>query len=317
MRVLVLGANGFVGRRLVAALAASDWATPIAGVRSASKTTGIASVTLDARDQNAIEQACTTTQADAIVNCMANDADSMIKNAEALFAAAAKFSIPVVYLSSMAVYGSSTGLITESHPLQGDVGPYSEAKVRAEELAQTSGANITVFRPGCIYGSGSPQWTDRIAKLLLAKRIGDLGPAGDGCSNIVHVADVASAILAALQRPATGTRAYNLAMPNAPDWNGYFLAFARALNAVPITRIPGWRLKLETKLLAPALKISSMAIRSVPPPIPPSLARLWQQDITLDSTRATQELGVSWTSLSDGLSEASAGLSRARMRSTK
>ena len=34
-RILVLGANGYVGRRVVAALAASDWAEPVAGVRRA------------------------------------------------------------------------------------------------------------------------------------------------------------------------------------------------------------------------------------------------------------------------------------------
>ena len=32
-RVLVLGAGGFVGRHVMAALATSDWATPVAAVR--------------------------------------------------------------------------------------------------------------------------------------------------------------------------------------------------------------------------------------------------------------------------------------------
>ena len=35
MRVLVLGADGFIGGHLVGSLAASDWATPIAGGRRA------------------------------------------------------------------------------------------------------------------------------------------------------------------------------------------------------------------------------------------------------------------------------------------
>ena len=34
-KVLVLGANGFIGQRLVSALQASDWASPVAGVRGA------------------------------------------------------------------------------------------------------------------------------------------------------------------------------------------------------------------------------------------------------------------------------------------
>jgi 2-alkyl-3-oxoalkanoate reductase len=59
-------------------------------------------------------------------------------------------------------------------------------------------------------------------------------------------------------------------------------------------------LKFETKVLAPALKIAEIAARKIgvtnlPPPLPPSLARLWQQDIRLDARAAAQTLGLEWT----------------------
>jgi nucleoside-diphosphate-sugar epimerase len=313
MRVLVLGANGFVGRRVVRALATSGWATPIAGVRGAAKNSDVASVTLDATDEAALDRALVGM--DAVVNCVAGDADSIVRNAAAVLASAARAHVRVVYLSSMAVYGSATGPVNEDAPLLGDLGPYSTAKVQAEQLAMASPANVTILRPGCIYGSDSPQWTHRIARLLADHRIGDLGPAGDGCSNLVHVDDVVAAILAALRCTRTGVRAYNLAMPNAPDWNGYFLAFARVLGAVPIARIPAWRLKLETKALAIPLKlVEKVAGNALPPPIPPSLLRLWHQNIQLRSDRASSELGISWTPLATGLSEAVAGCSAWRKR---
>jgi nucleoside-diphosphate-sugar epimerase len=295
MRVLVLGADGFVGTRVVAALAASDWAAPVAGSRRA---TGSGErIVLDATDRDAVARALEGI--DAVVNCIAGDAATIENNATALFAAAGPRRI--VHLSSMAVYGSATGRLTEEAPLLADTGAYAAAKAAAE-VAAAQAANVVLLRPGCIYGAGSTQWSLRIASLLAHRRIGDLGAGGDACSNIVHVDDVVQAALLALRTGEAG-RAYNLAMPGAPDWNGYFLNFARALGTVPIRRIPGWQLKLE-KLAAIPLKLAEKATHRLPPPIPPSLIRFWRQDATLDPTRASTELGVRWTPLDAGLADA-------------
>ncbi len=123
-------------------------------------------------------------------------------------------------------------------------------------------------------------------------------------SNLVHIDDVVAAILAALRGGRTGV--FNLAMPDAPDWNEYFIRFAKALGAVPVARIPEWRLKLETKVLAPPLKILEIAMpgKALPPPIPASLARLWRQDIRISSELASTELGIVWRPLAEGLQDA-------------
>jgi nucleoside-diphosphate-sugar epimerase len=290
----------------MAALAASDWATPVAGVRR--KVAG-EHVILDATSMDDLHNAMKGVQ--AVVNCMTGDADAIAANAAALFTAADKTGVHVVYLSSMAVYGSATGLIAEDAPLLGDVGPYSAAKVQAEEMALACRARVTVFRPGIIYGSGSPQWTERIAVLLKEHRIGDMGAAGDGCCNLVHVLDVVKAILAAVkQDDERGHHAFNLSMPDAPDWNGYFIAMAKAMGAVPVRRVTARRLKVETKLLAIPLKLGEKLLgKLLPPAITPSLARAWRQDQRLNSAKATQTLSISWMSLSEGLSEAVAGRS--------
>jgi nucleoside-diphosphate-sugar epimerase len=149
----------------------------------------------------------------------------------------------------------------------------------------------------------------RIGRLLLAHRIGDLGAGGDGFTNLVHVDDVVSAIVAALRAPpGTGVRAYNLAASPRTRWNDYFVAYARALGAVPVRRIARRRLQLETRLLAPALKVADILAgrlrvpaHRVPELVPPSLARLWAQEIELDSSRAERELGLRWTPLDRGL----------------
>lgn len=297
MRVLVLGATGYVGRHIVQALAATDWAEPIAASRRGA-------VALDATDTTALVPALR--QADAIVNAMASSPQDMIANAQALRAALAGTPMRLVHFSSMAAYGNVEGPIDEDQPLLGDLGPYSAAKAQAEHILRDC-AQAVMLRPGCIYGRGSPQWSTRIARLLRAHRIGDLGAAGDGCSNLVHVDDVAQAVLAALLRPQAGGQAYNLSMAQAPTWNEYFIAYARALGATPVSRIGARQLRLETKALAPALKVAEIAGRKIdlarhlPPPIPPSLLRLWQQDIRLTSAKAQRELGLQWTSWPDAL----------------
>jgi hypothetical protein len=105
-------------------------------------------------------------------------------------------------------------------------------------------------------------------------------------------------------------------MDGAPSWNDYFLMFARVLGAVPIVRLSEKRLKIESKLLAPPLKICEILAGKAglagltPPPIPPSLVRVWRHDIRLSPVRAQAELGIVWRDLSAGLAETADWINR-------
>jgi nucleoside-diphosphate-sugar epimerase len=312
-RVLVLGADGFIGQHLTRALAASDWALPIGAGRrpaTADSTSQIARLQLDATDEHALDNALQDAQ--AVVSCISGGAQTIADSARALFAAAARQHRPplVVYLSSMAVYGALTGVVSESAPLLGE-DPYARAKIAAEN-AGARYDRVVILRPGIVYGPGSSQWTERIGRWLFARRVGDLGALGDGCCNLVHVQDVVTAILQSLRLTAEGqARTYNLVMAGAPTWNEYFVRFARALGAVPVARIGRRQLRIETKLLAPPLKIAQLALRKarlaaigLPEPIPPSVLRLCQQDIRLDGSSAEQSLQLNWIALEDGLRQA-------------
>jgi nucleoside-diphosphate-sugar epimerase len=307
-RVVVLGATGFIGRRLVAALACTSWAAPVAaGHRSMLPAALFETVRLDAAHEPSLARAIES--ADAVVNCIAGNAATIVGTARTLFAVVSRAPRPprVIHLSSMAVYGSAVGMVDEGAPLAGDGGAYASAKVEAERLA-ASCAGVVTLRPGCVYGPGSVQWSERIARWLTAHRVGDLGAAGDGTCNLVYVNDVVAAILAALRLPQAAGQAFNLGSPAPPTWNEYFLQFARALGAVPVSRISRRWLVLETKLWAPPLKVVELAARlarlrgvSVPPPIPPSLLRSWSQEIRLDVRKAQQVLGMAWTPADIGL----------------
>ena len=303
-RILVLGANGFIGGEVVTGLASSGWATPILGVRGPLARG-------DQFEQRIVEASAVDSVAAAmrdvtgVVNCVAGDAQTIVAGAKALFEAAARVTPAprVMHLSTMSVYGSADGLIDETAPLRGDLGPYSEAKVAAEAAASAYPRTV-IFRPGCVFGPGSEQWTIRIARLLLAHRLGDLGAAGDGFCNLVHVGDVVAAILRALNEPGADGRAFNLSIPQPPTWNEFLVKYAMALDAVPVRRISQRRLRMEEKLLAPPLKIAEILgriakldARRLPPLIPPSLIRSMRQEIRLDPGRAQAELGLHWKGL--------------------
>jgi 2-alkyl-3-oxoalkanoate reductase len=308
--ILVLGAQGFIGRHVVAGLAATDWAAPIAGVRRASAATNGACEqrTVDATNTESVKAAMQGVT--AIVNCVAGDEVTLLRSTGAIIAAAESAAAPrVIHLSSMAVYGSAEGLLSESSPLRADLGPYSGAKADSERIAEGYPRTV-IFRPGCVFGPDSEQWTRRLARLLLAHRLGDLGPAGDGYCNLVHVDDLVLAIIRALEMPASDGRVFNLSTPNPPTWNEFLIGFATALRAVPVRRIPPWQLRLEAKLLAPPLKIAEILARRLklgasrlPPPIPPSLLRLMSQEIRLDTQSVESELGIRWKELHTSLHE--------------
>ncbi len=252
--------------------------------------------------------------ADFVVNCVAGDADTLLAATRNVCAAARSNGIKrVVHLSSMAVYGSAQGLVDETHALDPGLGWYAQAKVECEAEMQrfvAAGGDAVILRPGCIHGPGSTQWTGRIGGFLKQHRLGDLGAAGDGVCNLIHVGDVAAAIEAALVRPGLAGVAFNLGDPDPGTWNEYFIAFGRAIGATPVSRVTQRWLKIEGKVLAIPLKLLELAagrakLGKLPfEPLPNSLLGLFRQDIQLDHRRADAMLGFARTAPDVALADA-------------
>jgi nucleoside-diphosphate-sugar epimerase len=295
--ILVHGAENFVGRRLVAALSESDWAEPLP---------------VDTLDMPALSRAVGT--ADAVVQCVVGSAPTIERGATEIYGAlmSRRARPRVVHLSSMTVYGSATGRVDENSELRADLGPYSQAQVAAERIGGRY-ENAVILRPGGEYGPGCPHWTLRIARLLLARRLGDLGSDGDGYCNLLYIDDLIGAILRALRVPDIGGQCFNLAVAAPPTWNEYFVNFARALRAVHVRRITHRRLSIEKRLYAPmlkglelAFKLGRLPAQRLPPPISPSMVELCRHEIQLDVCRAERILGLSWTDTQQGLERAAA-----------
>ena len=319
-RVLILGAAGFIGRRLVAALQETDWAVPICGLHRAPLSIGLVQqAVLDATDRAALMRVMASVE--GVVNCVAGSAETIMATAKNLSSVSRQMSCPprIVHLSTMSVYGSVSGSVYEDSPLKGDTGAYALAKLQAERLVMRS-PEVVILRPGCVYGPGGTQWSEYIARLLRGHRLGDLGSSGDGYCNLVHVDDVVAAILKALRIPGVAGEVFNLGTPAPPTWNEYFVSFARALGAVPIRRISRRQLLLEARFLAPPLKAADWASDlaqlnlQIPTAITSPLLRLWRQEIRLDVTKAEAVLGISWTPTEVGLRDTAALLSLSEAR---
>ncbi|MDH4047691.1 MAG: NAD(P)H-binding protein [Gammaproteobacteria bacterium] len=114
---------------------------------------------------------------------------------------------------------------------------YQETKRRAEEYAFNSGLDVTVFRPSVIFGD--PRGTMEFATQLFDEMVrppipavnffSSLGPnKGAVVMSPVHVEDVASAFVAALQKPECIGKTYRLGGPEVLTWKEMISRIAAA-----------------------------------------------------------------------------------------
>jgi UDP-glucose 4-epimerase len=130
--------------------------------------------------------------------------------------------IPVVMLSTGAVYGQCEGQVTEDEPVR-PPNPYASSKVAAEQLlayqAATSAVGAVTLRcfniAGAVDGVGDQDPT-RIMPNALATAAGlrealDVNGDGSAVREFTHVADVASAVALAMAAATPGTvETYNV-----------------------------------------------------------------------------------------------------------
>lgn len=308
MKVLVIGGSGYIGKRLLEIISTifPDKLTGASRGLELSNSSTVAWIKLDTC--NVYELTSVLKGFDAVVNCVAGNAKSISQGAHALKEAAIHAGYPrIVHLSTMSVYGSVEGNIREDANLNPDLGWYSRSKFDAEQHIREyalKGGEAVILRPGCVFGPNSELWVGRIARWLQSGRLGDLGVHGDGWSNLVYVDDVCQAIIAALKLPIEpkDVPTFNLAAPDSPRWNTYFIDLAIGLKFTPVKRINRRQLQLDCLIAGPPLKLAQMIskrLRSnhaiLPDYMPPGLMGLFAQHIHLDSIRASQELGMIWT----------------------
>ena len=236
--VAILGANGFIGSRLVEMMCLNDWAEPRAVVRrlealATAKRFQIEGRLANALDETALEIAfrgCET-----VVHAIAGDPTTIVGTITPAYRAAQAAGVRrIIYLSTASVHGQSPRPgTTEETPLTDTQSvEYNNAKVRAEwrllQLRKHGSVEIVLLRPGIVYGPRS-YWIGGFADELAA---GDayLVEGGRGICNSAYVDNVVHAIHLAMRTSQADGRAYFVGDAETVTWSDLLRPVAEALG---------------------------------------------------------------------------------------
>jgi nucleoside-diphosphate-sugar epimerase len=244
--VLVTGGTGFIGRSVINALLSSGFAGHVLSFSLPGEAapsawgTRVEVLRGDIADAAAVAAAVrgsrTVIHLAALLGAGGYDAHRRITvgGTRHVLAAALAEGARVVVVSSVAVYGEQvrTRVCGEDVGYGPHLGPYSQAKQEQERLAWSyaeRGLAVTVVRPANVYGVGSVPWVDVVVAALRA-RAPLLVDGGGGNAGLVHVANLADAlVLAARDRAAVGCT-YNVCDDLPVSWQRYFGDIAAAIG---------------------------------------------------------------------------------------
>lgn len=258
-RVLVTGASGFLGCRVLESFHLRDVASVSGTLRHWTRAARPARYPIDLQLAD-IEDPSTLDQVmrqgfDAIVHTAYIDThDSIVGGTQNLLDAARRNHVKrFIYLSTAEVYGpEARGAVTEETPTPMTGRLYGDAKIEAEQRcreANADGLATTILRPSLIYGPFGKSWTLDIAKRLLSGKWGTFEAHGDGIANLIYVDDLVDAIELCLVHPAAPGETFNVNGPDPPTWNAYFEAFNDALQNQPLTSYSAGSSKFRTAVM--------------------------------------------------------------------
>lgn len=228
MKVLVTGATGFVGPKIVRALRAQDREVR-ALVREPSRAGHLASlgaeiVSGDMTDPLSLREAvrgCThVVHLVAILSGKPQDFDRVMTEGTKDLIKAAKEE-GVERFVQMSALGTSEQTK--------DVVPYYAAKWAMERAVVESGLEYVIFRPSFVFGPGGGALQTFMRQVRLSPIVTIIG---DGLqrSQPIWLDDVAAYFAKSVDLPQAANRAFELGGPDVVDWNGLYRRIAKVLR---------------------------------------------------------------------------------------
>lgn len=288
---LVVGATGFIGRRLCQALARDG-----EGFRALARSAvpGTETIIADLSDVASLADACTGVR--RVFHCAGyahafssqNDDDATrhwqvnFEGACNMALAAAKAGVETfVFLSSVkAMAEPGDYCVDEDWPGE-PITAYGKAKRAAEEaireIGDRFGMGVVILRLSMVYGAGSRGNLERMARLVARGLFPPLPETGNHRS-LIHVSDVVDAMRTVAVTPKAAGNVYIVAGPEAPSGRQLFDAL-RAAQGLPVCH---WQVPSSVMRLA-ALAGDGME-------------QLMQRRLPIDSEVLQSLLGSAWYS---------------------
>jgi nucleoside-diphosphate-sugar epimerase len=244
-RVLVTGATGFIGGRLVERLVREEGASVRALVRNFANAPRIARFAIemvpgDLLAPESLDRAAAG--CDIVFHCaygaLGSDAERRVVNVQGterlLAAALAHGCRRFVHVSTMSVYGDPPhGDIDETAPRRYTGSAYGDSKIDAENAALgfcDKGLSVSVVQPTIVYGPWALTWTIKPLQQLQTGRIVLLND-GAGTCNPVYVDDVVSAMIAAAGSAEAHKQTFLVSGDRPVTWREFFARYQRMLPA--------------------------------------------------------------------------------------
>lgn len=227
MRVAIFGGTGFVGRYLVAALL-DHGHEPSLLVRAGSEERVRESVRCrlvsgDVSSGSAI--ADTLEDCEAVIYCIGIMREFP---KQGITFKALQYDAVVRVADSAKSKGIRRFLLMSANGAKLPGTPYQETKYRAEQYLQRNGFDVTIFRPSVIFGDprGAMEFATQLYRDMIAQPFPAVGffngwlPGRDEVTmSPVHVEDVVSAFLHALENPSTIGNTYELGGDDELSWS--------------------------------------------------------------------------------------------------
>jgi len=240
-KILVAGASGFIGTRLIEKLAVEDGFVVTALVRDIAKAhrlraLGVHTIVADLSNRPDIDGAVRGHH--TVIN-LAHDFKrsqrNNLRNFANLSEACTKHGVQhFVQVSSIVVYDDwPVGNISEESSFGQPGTEYKNTKVAIENALQRSSdkglLHSSILQPTIVYGPYSWLWTDFVVEKLLSGTV-VLPAQGEGICNAVYVDDVVDALMLAAMRPGRSGEKYIISGPTPPTWREYFESYNQFLG---------------------------------------------------------------------------------------
>lgn len=252
--VLVTGATGFIGQRIVKKLLEDNISVRALVIPREStppdwkNSVDIVHGSITDRDsvKKAADGAGTIIHLAAFVGDWGDEKifrSVTVDGSRILFEEAVKNDSVMVLVSSIVVYGNNIrkGSCGENAQYGRTLGPYSRTKQAQEKLAweyyRDKKMKLTVVRPANVYGPGSGPWLHDIVDVLRSGMPALVGNRNNN-AGLAYVDNVADLLILAGSSPAAIGRAYNACDGLSVTWYDYVSAIARIIGEKKPSAIP-------------------------------------------------------------------------------